>query len=301
MAQLLRVAVCGRNWRDCTTVDLASLALAAALGLVSATAAWAQFASGVKLVEVYASVTNGAGEPVLGLTAADFMVRDDGEPQRITAFAAGEFPLAVAFAVDRSFSMAGARLATAKSAGRAFVDALRPADRVMLIAIGSETEAVVPLSTDHASVSAALDRLDPWGTTPLYDAIELAVDRIDSAPGRRALVLVSDGEDRFSRASASDVVDYVRRHDVILYPIAIGKTRPPVFAELAAATGGRSFALSDVKHLQATLQTIARELRFQYLLGYTPRRESAPSWHAIEVATPRPDTRIRARDGYWAR
>jgi Ca-activated chloride channel family protein len=261
----------------------------------------AQFASGVKLVEVYASVSDRAGEPVLGLSAADFHIAEDGRPQRITTFAAGDFPLSLAVAVDRSFSMAGPRLAAAKAAGRAFVAALRPDDDVMLIAIGSETEVTAPLTRRHDAVATALERLAPWGTTPLYDSIRLAIDRIDPASGGRALVLLSDGEDRFSRTSAADVLDYARRHDVLLYPIAIGRARPTVFAELAAATGGQSFLVSDAKQLEATLQAIARELRFQYLLGYNVPREPAPGWHAIQVAVDRPGVRIRARDGYWGR
>ena len=91
------------------------------------------------------------------MTAADFRVAEDGTPQSITAFAAGEFPLAVAIGLDRSFSMGGNgnRLAVAKSAARTFVGALRPTDQVMVIAIGGDTEIVAPLSSDRA---AALDR-----------------------------------------------------------------------------------------------------------------------------------------------
>ena len=89
----------------------------------------AQFASGVNLVEVYATVTDPNGQVVTGLTADDFQVSEDGRPQTITTFAAGEFPLAVAIALDRSFSMTPERLGMAKSAARAFISALRPADQ----------------------------------------------------------------------------------------------------------------------------------------------------------------------------
>src|SRR5207248_3088460 len=104
-------------------------------------AAYAQFTSDVNLVEVYASVTTRHGDPVGGLTARDFRVSEDGLPQTITTFAAGEFPLAVAIGVDRSFSMGadrGSRLDLAKSAARAFIGALTPDDQVMVVAIGSE-------------------------------------------------------------------------------------------------------------------------------------------------------------------
>ncbi|RPJ66224.1 MAG: VWA domain-containing protein, partial [Acidobacteria bacterium] len=139
----------------------AAVALAAATWLaVSQPAALerqavAQFSSGVQAVEVYASVTDARGEPVTGLTADAFEVLEDGEPQRISAFAAGEFPLSVALAVDRSASMAGPRLEQAIAAGRSFVGALRPADRLMLVAISSRVEVVAPLSDDrHAALRA---------------------------------------------------------------------------------------------------------------------------------------------------
>src|SRR5919198_620615 len=117
----------------------------------AATHSYAQFTSGVNLVEVYASVSDRHGEPITGLTAADFHVAEDGAPQSITTFAAGEFPLAVGIGLDRSFSMGGKsdRLTVAKSAVRTFIGALRPEDEVMVIAIGSETSVVAPLSTDH--------------------------------------------------------------------------------------------------------------------------------------------------------
>jgi Ca-activated chloride channel family protein len=276
------------------------------MGLITlAPPIYAQFTSGVNLVEVYATVTDRLGEPVAGLTAADFRVAEDGTPQSITAFAAGEFPLAVAIAIDRSFSMAGNgnRLAVAKSAARSFIGALRPTDQVMVIAIGSDTGIVAPLSSDRGAALAAVDRLEAWGTTPLYDAALAALDAIQAARGRRALVLLSDGIDRYSDTRAADLVEQARRRDVLIYPIALGSTRPPLFAELAAATGGRSFRASEPRELLATMATIARELRFQYLLGYVPARGVSPdpAWHAIEVTVIRPDVRLRARDGYFSR
>lgn len=264
--------------------------------------AYAQFASGVDLVEVYATVVDRQGEPVAGLTAADFRIAEDGAGQTISAFAAGAFPLAIAIGLDRSFSMAGKddRLGLAKSAARMLVGVLRAEDQVMVVAIGGDTAIAAPLSTDRAAALSAIDRLEPWGTTPLYDATLAALDAIQPARGRRALVLLSDGSDRYSDTAATDLVDRARRHDVLVYPIAVGIVRPPVFAELATATGGRSFFARDPAALAATMTTIAQELRFQYLLGYVPSRERSggPSWRAIDVTARRPDLRVRARDGY---
>src|SRR5262245_55826614 len=280
------------RWRTASIVPL----------ILGGSLAYGQFTSGVSLVEVYATVTDGKGEPMTNLTAADFRVMQDGVPQTISVFTAGEFPLAAAIGLDRSFSMGGKgdRLTIAKSAARTFINALRKDDQVMVLAIGSETEIAAPLSTDRGAAIAAVDRLEPWGTTPLYDATLVALDAIQSAKGRRALVLLSDGTDRYSDTNAAQLVDEARRRDVLIYPIAIGSARPPVFAELATATGGRSFFAKEPRALGGILTTIARELRFQYQLGYVPPASPRATWHAIDVEVDRHGVRVRARDGYFS-
>jgi Ca-activated chloride channel homolog len=258
----------------------------------------------VNVVEVYVTATDSAGEPVTGLTKDDFLVRENGEPQQVTTFSEGEFPLAAAIALDRSFSMAKNLLAVAKSAARVFLGELRPADESMIIGIGSQVEVIAPRSTDRAAQYAALNRLDAFGTTSLHDAIVSALDSMQDAKGRRALVLLSDGDDRFSNAKASEVLVRARRSDVLIYPIALGRERPSLFAELAALTGGRSFHVREPKKLAETLTAVARELRHQYLLGYSPAKPIVPGqdeWRSIVVTVNRGTVRVRARDGYVAR
>ena len=263
----------------------------------------AQFSSSVQLVEVYASVTDAKGEPVTGLKQRDFAVEENSTPQEVSTFAAGEFPLTVALGLDRSWSMAGEPLRLAKLASQAFLKELKPKDRSMVVAISNEADVIAPLSTDRLSQTRAIDAVDPWSTTALHDAIIAALDRLEPEQGRQALILFSDGSDRYSQHSAADVVERARRSNALIYPIAIGKNRPALLAELAVLTGGRSFLLRDPRDLQATLSTIARELRNQYLIGYTPvdpivRGER--EWRSIRVtlANPRPGVRVRARDGY---
>jgi Ca-activated chloride channel family protein len=262
----------------------------------------AQFSSGVTAVEVYATVTD-AGGPVLGLQKGDFEVFEDNVRQEVTTFASGDFPLAVALAIDRSVSMQGQPLALAKRAAREFLEDLRPGDRAMLIAVSSEIEVVAPLSTDRQAQMRALDGLSAWSTTSLHDAIVRSIDLIQPAAGRRALVVLSDGVDRYSHVTAADVLERARRSDVLVYPIVTGKTRPALFAEIAALTGGRSFDLRDANGIGSALSQIAAELRNQYLLGYSPRRpvnQRNAGWRAIRVVVHRPGVRVRARDGYFA-
>lgn len=260
-----------------------------------------QYSSSVNQVEVYASVTDEAGRPLEGLTAADFVVTEDGAPQQISVFAEGDFPLAAAVAVDASFSMAGSRLAVAKSAARLFLGELRPADQAMLMAIGGTADVIAPLSTDRAAQFDALNDLRVWGTTSLHDAVMAAIGHLQPASGRRALILLSDGDDRYSRATAEEVLAAARRSDVMIYPVALGPEMPALFTDLAALTGGRAWHQEDARELPATLQAIAAELRRQYLIGYTPSRPftAGGGWRDIDVRVRRPGAVVRARDGYY--
>jgi Ca-activated chloride channel family protein len=260
-----------------------------------------RFSSQVQLVEVYATVTDAKGELVTGLRREDFEVYENNQLQAVSTFVAGEFPLTVALGVDRSWSMAGDRLRLAKQASQSFLRALKPADRAMVVAISSEAEVIAPLTMDRVNQERAIAALDPWSTTALHDAIITTLDRLEPEPGRQALIVFSDGEDRYSRASAAEVLERARRSNALVYPIAIGRARPPLLAQVAVLTGGRSFLLRDVRDLEKTLAEIARELRYQYLLGYTPAVPIDPGtreWRSIRVVAKRPGARVRARDGY---
>lgn len=262
------------------------------------------FTSSITHVEVYATVTDAQGRPIEGLHRDDFVLLEDGVRQEITAFAAGAFPAAVALAIDRSFSMRGRPLSLARTAARAFLGSLRPDDRVMLLGISGQVEVLAPLARDRTAAFEALARLDPWSTTALHDALIQSMDLLDDQTGRRAIVVLSDGVDRYSSASAADVVSRARRSDVLIYTVAIAKQRPRLFEELARISGGRAFRLSDPAGLQPTLLTIAHDLRAQYLLGYAPSRPvdtEVPEWRRITVEVRRPGASVRARSGYSTR
>lgn len=262
-----------------------------------------RFSGGIQLIEVYATVIDPGGEPVSGLTREDFLVREDGVEQEISAFASGSFPLSIALGVDRSWSMAGQPLRLAKQASQSFLRALQPTDRAMVVAIGADAEVIAPMGTDRPAQLRAIELLDPWSTTALHDAIIVALDRLDAESGRQALIVFSDGADRYSRAGASEVLARARRSRALVYPIAMGTTRPPLLAELAVVSGGRSFLLGHAGELERALASIAGELRSQYLIGYAPLRPAEAGtrqWRSITVSVKNrpPGTRVRARDGY---
>lgn len=250
---------------------------------------------------MYATVTDPAGRAVKGLPREAFRIFENDTPQEITAFVAGEFPAAVALAIDRSVSMKGTPLTMARTAGRVFIASLKPEDRAMLIGISGHVEVLSPLDADKGPLLKALDAVDPWSTTALHDALIRSLELLEGETGRRAIVVLSDGDDRYSEATAAAVLDRARRSDVMIYPIAIGRRRAPLFAELANVSGGRSFHLKDPRELATTLKSIAEDLRSQYLIGYAPAEGWPPyetEWRSITVRVDRPGVTVRARSGY---
>jgi Ca-activated chloride channel family protein len=274
--------------------------LAAAVLAAGTRTGRAQFSTTTELVEVYASVTGSQGASVAGLRAEEFTVYENGVAQPIQAFAEGEFPLAAVLAIDRSFSMTGAPLRLARDAARTFLERLRAEDRALIVAVGSEVEALGELSTDRQQQRAALDSLVPWGTTSLHDAIVEVLGRLRQEGGRRAMLVLSDGQDRFSRATADQVRADVRGGDVLVYGITLAREPSPLLRELADLSGARAFHVTTPPQLPGVFEQIARELRTQYLLGYAPP-PGPPGWRTIEVRVSRPGASVRARQGYLAR
>ena len=262
--------------------------------------AWAQFAATTELVEVYVTVLDDRGQPVQGLRREQFTVQDDAVSRPIAAFTEGEFPLTVAVAVDRSWSMAGQRLDAARFGALTFIDALRETDQVMALAIGSRVEPIGALGTARAQLKSGVRRLDPWGTSPLGDGVTQAIEAIAAGRGRRALALWTDGEERYSDQERDVVLDKVRRADVLVFPIGIGRRIAPLLTELASLSGGRALLARDRDQAEQAARTIANELRHQYLLGFTPAEGARSGWHPLTVTVSRPGATVRARSGYFA-
>lgn len=266
----------------------------------------AQFVTSVQAVEVYATVTRADGLAVQDLAASDFEILEDGVRQPVSVFAAGEFPLTVALGVDRSLSMRGEPLRLAIRASQAFLHALRPLDRSMVWAIADGAEVIAPLDASRESQVAAVAALFPWSTTALHDGVVTALDRLDPEPGRQAVVLFTDGADRYSTATAAAVLDRARRSRALVYSVAVGRTRPPLLEDLASVSGGRSIQVRSMEGLEGALTAVASELRRQYLLGYVPERrpgDTADRWRSISVRLTghAAGLRVRARTGYQGR
>ena len=123
--------------------------------------------------------------------------------------------------------MAGEPLRLAKQASQAFPARLKPDDRSMVVAISNEAEVIAPLSADRAAQARAIAALDAWSTTALHDAVIVALDRLEPEQGRQALVVFSDGADRYSQATRGRSAGARPTQQCAVYPIAFGKTRVP--------------------------------------------------------------------------
>ena len=261
-----------------------------------------QFRAGVDLVELYVSVVDAHGAPITGLGRSDFEVRENGASQDIAVFAAGRAPLSLAVAIDRSFSVAGPRLGAMKTATARVLGRLQPEAQVLLLGIGSRVEELAPLGVDRAGQARALTAVDAFGSTSLHDAIVTAVDRIQAGRGRRALLLLSDGVDRYSQTPAAEVVAHVRTRAVLMFPVAVGAETTPLFRDIADVTGGRAVGVRDLARLDAALASLADELSAQYVLGYTPKvAATTREWRRVSVEVRHRDVAVRTRQGYWTK
>ena len=165
--------------------------------------------------------------------------------------------------------------------------------------------AVTRKTTDPAERLRAVDRLAPWGATALYDVIAQGLDLLGQQPGRKALVVFSDGEDQGSRLTIDDVEERLQASDATLYMIGQGRgvSAAPlrkIMDRLATPTGGRAFATDSIEKLHEAFADLLQELSHQYLLGYqstNPRRDG--SWRELRVEVDG-QPRIRARKGYRA-
>lgn len=259
----------------------------------------------VQVVQINALVTDRAGAFVTGLGPSQFRVVEDGKPQRILHFAAEDAPLEIVVAVDISGSM-GVALEDLKEAVRQFVARLKPADTVTLVAFNEEMFVLAQRESDHAKLDAALERLTTWGGTTLYDVIIRSLELLSRQPGRRSLVVFTDGEDQSSRASYAVVDRALRSSDAPLFIVALGRGHQQVTLRetvqaLAEPTGGRALFADRPAALGETFAELVNELTHQYLIGYestNPARDGG--WRKLEVDVPGTNHRVRARQGYFA-
>jgi len=258
----------------------------------------------VRLVEVFSTVTDSSGRPVRDLGATDFRVSESGRPQELLRFERLEdLPLHTTLLVDTSASMAE-HLAQVRTIAQGFFEAtLRPRDRASVMTFAERPREATPFTADLDAISAGLASLVAGRGTALWDSVVHAVYGLQGATGQRALVLLSDGEDRRSRFDAEEAARYATSAGVTVYAIALksGTTRGgrSGLARLAELTGGRLFLLDAPADLAAATTAIQQDLRSRYLLVYQAPEGGDDDFREIDVQVTRAGLSVRALRGYF--
>jgi VWFA-related protein len=255
----------------------------------------------VDIIQVNVVVTDG-GRFMKGLTKDAFRLFDDKEEQPILGFDPNGAPLEIVLALDVSGSMTDA-LPDVKNAARSFLNALGPNDRVTVLAFNDSLFTLAPREADLKSRLQALDKLSAWGGTAIYDVTIRSVDQLSRRPGRRALVVFTDGEDQSSQASLQDVVRAVSDSDATLFVVGLGrgerlKAIKANLEPLADASGGLALFAERSEKLGESFTEIVTDLANQYTLGFEPRHDGKS--HSLTVQVPGRGFRVRARRAYVA-
>jgi Ca-activated chloride channel homolog len=155
---------------------------------------------------------------------------------------------------------------------------------------------------DTDRLDSFINGLQVYGGTALYDAVMYSLDRLRDRPGRKALVLLSDGDDTASAADKSQVVALSKSLEVSIYAVGIqGFDTPRGFLKnLAEDTGGAYYFPNKTNELIKVFEAISKDLKNNYLVAYSPQRAADNTYRKIEVRISRPDVKVRVRPGYMA-
>jgi Ca-activated chloride channel family protein len=266
----------------------------------------------VDVVSVTAVVHDKAGRFVRGLGPRDIEVFEDGARQDVSYFrevsgpAAEKTPLSVVLVLDASGSMRN-NMHFLQEAATTFVHKLEDVDSALVVDFNEGVRGSADFTGDTDRLEAFVAALQAWGGTALYDAIHYGLNHVKDKPGRKAVIVFSDGADNRSRISEQELLDYARSVEATVYCVGIrGESgllaRSPrgFMRKLAKETGGEFFFPDRVGDLIKIFSGISDELHNHYLLAYTPKRAPDSFWRAINVRLKKGDAEIRVRKGYFA-
>jgi Ca-activated chloride channel family protein len=297
-----------------------------------------QFKTSVDLINVTATVTDSQGRFVPGLRMEDFDVYEDGKLQKISQFDSERVPVSLGLVLDTSGSMAGEKMAKAQDAVRRFLDdLLGPQDEVFLMRFDSRVSVLSDWTENRSAVSRMVQSIRPTGGTALYDAMSDAVPLGEQGTRRKkALVLISDGNDSDSSTDVDTVQRQIRESEMLVYAVGIdsqqesigstignvigriilnsprssgGRTsrsaggerlNEGVLRSITDDSGGRTEIIRNARDIDAATAGIASELSRQYFLGYSTSSPRDGRWHTLEVRVKRGNYTVRARKGFTA-
>jgi VWFA-related protein len=261
------------------------------------------------LVNVLCTVTDRKGRLIPNLTKDDFMIEEDGKKQEIVSFSKeNELPLTLALLIDTSGSVRDV-LSAEKETASAFINSiLTPRDLAMVIKFDKYAKVIQDFTESKRRMADAIDQVGPTGNgTALYDALVLAArDHLSLESGRKAMILISDGDDQGSSHRLNDALFSAQSADSIIYSISnivdgsqMGKG-PDTLKRLSGDTGGAVFFIRRSSDFKGIFDTIASELRGQYSVAYKSTNTARDGkFRNIKVLPKEASMMVRARKGYF--
>jgi Ca-activated chloride channel family protein len=275
-----------------------------------------RFGAGVEVVNLSVSVTDPRGHYLTDLQQRDFAILEDGVAQDPLVFMRDDVPVSLSLLLDVSGSMSD-KLVVAQEAAARFVRRLQPGDSAQVVQFSERVSVLAGFSSDPVTLEAAIWSARASGATSLNTALYVALKELSSGDRRglrrRAVVMLSDGDDTSSAVTEEQVLELAGRSDVNVYAVSI-QTRTPAPARpehdrsihfltrLARQTGGQLHVAAALSELEPIYDRIMEELRTLYTIGYVSRNERRDGkWRRIVVLAPgRESVVIRHRDGYYA-
>jgi Ca-activated chloride channel family protein len=267
------------------------------------------------LVAVHATVTDSEGDFVRDLTKEDFVILEDGIPQNITNFSRENTPLSFILLMDVSSSMIFERIERAQESALQLAQRLAKGEnKAMIMAFDDKIYLLQDFTNDQEALAEAIALLAADGGTALYDAIAQTVRKLRNIRMKKAIIVLSDGDDTDSDLDFDSVLDYCKQSDTLIYSVGLQRlTFSQTFKQetdltllqlrrVAEITGGKAYFPDFIDRLNRIYYNIGRELESQYSLGYiSTNRLKDGSWRKILVRIKnRPDLTVRARQGYYA-
>ncbi len=268
------------------------------------------FRVGVETVFVKVSVTDPLNRYVTGLEKEHFKVFEDKVEQQVSHFTQESAPISVGIIFDVSGSMKDRNnIQSAKNAITRFLQAGNPEDEYFLVTFNQKTTLVQSFTRQSSSIQNEASWKQPGGRTALYDAVYMGLDQIRAAQHeKKALILITDGEDNSSRYTAAEVREFAKESDVQIYGIGeegkLGYGRSEI-QNIVGITGGRAFFPNNFNELDYYIDLVHAELRNQYVLGYVPTNKTHDGkWRKIRVRLDPPaglpKLLVHAKEGYYA-
>lgn len=268
------------------------------------------------LITLTVTVTDTYGRYVSGLSKNAFAILDEKQPQEITYFSDDDAPVSVGILFDVSGSMSGDKVKKARDALAKFIQTSHNSDEYFLIGFNSRAQLLIDKTRDGDAVLDKLTFVQTRGNTALYDACYLGVEKVQRGTHpKRALLLISDGQDNNSRYTFDNLRRLLKESDVVLYGVGIlsggdassslGMEGQGILDELSNVSGGKAFFPRSDAEMDDIFEQIALELRHQYSIGYKPNNFTGDGkWRKIKVKVtpPRglPRLFVRSKEGYYA-